>query len=159
MPDIVTLNTDRLPTKSIPLTFCTVSLYDGWCWTQFADGSGYGAYPHDTPEYRNLAQRLGYSDIMIYCWEHEFCHSFVSEQISGQPSTILWALAHKRRHPDSTVYEEALTQAFQGFLRGGVPMTATAPDIDWEAIRDRALWLLTTAADPLRDPVGVENAR
>ena len=90
-------------------------------------------------------------------WNH--CHSFISEQISGQPSAILWSLAHKRRHPDSTVYEEALTQAFQGFLRANMPMTATAPDVDWEAIRNRAVWLLTTAAEPLRDPVGVENAR
>lgn len=159
MPDIVTLNTDQLPIKSIALTFCTVSLYDGWCWTQFGDGSGYGAYPHDTPEYHALAQRLGYNDIMDYCWEHEVCHSFISEQISGQPSPILWALAHKRRHPDITVYEEALAQAFQSFLRANIPMTATAPNVNWEAIRERAVWLLTSGADLLRDPIGVENAR
>lgn len=159
MPDIVTLDTDQLPVKHIQLTFCTVSLYDGWCWTQFPDGSGYGAYPHDTPEYRALAERLGYNDIMTYCWEHEFCHSFISEQISGCPSAILWALAHKRRHPDWTVYEEALVQAFQGCLRANTPMTATAPNVDWEAICESALWLLNTATDRLRDPVGVENAR
>ena len=159
MPSIVTLSTDQLPVKRIQLTFCEVRLYDGWCWTQFPDGSGYGAYPHDTPEYRTLAERLGYSDIMTYCWEHEFAHSFIVQEISGGPSKILWALAHKQRHPDSTVYEEALTQAFQGFLRANIPITATAPDVDWLSIKERALWLLTTAADLLRDPVGVENAR
>lgn len=159
MSDKVTLDTDQLPIKSIALTFCTVSLYDGWCWTQFSDGSGYGAYPHDTHEYHALAGRLGYRDIMAYCWEHEVCHSLIAQEISGQPSAILWALAHGRQHPDCTVYEEALTQAFQSYLRANIPMTATAPDVDWYAIRERALWLLTAAADPLRDPIGVENAR
>lgn len=156
----VRLETDQTPIRTVRLTLCAVSLYDGWAWTAFPDGSGYGAFPHDTDDYRDLAQRLGYgSDTMAYCWEHEVCHSFVCERISGHPSAILWALAHGRRHPDSTVYEEALVQAFQGFLRGGIPMTATAPDVDWHALRRDALWLLDHAADPLRDPEAVALCR
>ncbi len=155
----VTLDTHETPIMSIRLTFCTASLYKGWCWTAFPDGSGYGAYPHDTAEYRDLAKRLGYENSMDYCWEHEVAHSFVSERISNRPSPILQALAHRQRHPDCTVYEEALVQAFQGFLRGGLPMSATAPDVDWCALRQDALWLLDHAGDPLRDPEAVEMCR
>lgn len=160
MSRFVTLDTHETPLRTIKMTFCSVNLYPTWCWTAFPDGSGFGAYPHDTAEYRDIARRLGYGeDIMAYCWEHEVMHSFVSERISGQASPILWALAHRRRHPDSTVYEEALTQAFQGFLRGGLPMSATAPDVDWWSLRQDALWLLDHASDPLRDPDAVEMCK
>lgn len=156
----VRLETDQTPLRAVRLTFCTVSLYDGWAWTAFPDGSGYGAFPHDTDEYREVARRMGYgADTMAYCWEHEVCHAFIEQEVSGRPSPILWALAHGRRHPDSTVYEEALTQAFQAFLRANTPMSATAPDIDWPALRSKALWLLDTAADPLRDAEAVALCR
>jgi hypothetical protein len=46
------------------------------------------------------------------------------------------------RHPDTTEYEEALVQLFQGFLCGGWEMTATSPDRDWWAIRQKAWALL-----------------
>ncbi len=140
--NFVTSDTTEIPVREINLTFCKIQLFDGWVWTQFPDGSGYGAYPHDTPEYREVANRLGYDCTMAYCFEHEFCHSFVAQEIIGSPSPVLWALAHHRRHPDITVFEEALVQAFQAYLKGVAPMSAVAPDVDWYCLVRNAQSLL-----------------
>jgi hypothetical protein len=147
MSNIIRLQTDQAPIRTIPLIFCTAYLYDGWAWTAFPDGSGFGAFPHDEPDYRELSRRLGYDSTMDYCWQHEVCHNLVEQEVFGRPSPILWALAHGLRHPDTTPYEEALVQAFQGFLRGATPtMTAVAPGVDWWEIKQKALGLL--GADP-----------
>lgn len=142
----VTLHTDDIPSKIVRLTFAEVRLYDGWVWTQFPDGSGYGAYPDYSEEggarYLELAQRLGYESSMGYCWEHEVFHSLLAQELHARPSPILWALAHGKRHPEYTVEEEAIVQAFQAFVRAGLPMTATAPDVDWWSLRTMALNLL-----------------
>lgn len=149
--------------RSVRLTFCTVSQYRDdhlWTWTQFPDGSGYGAIPEFSEAYVSLARRLGYGySVDDYCFAHEFTHSFLEQELNGRASPVLWALAHKKRHPDHTVYEEALVLAFQGFMHGGMTMEATAPDIDWYALRDKALRLLALADDPLRDPAAVAALR
>ena len=145
---IVTLDTDEPPLRTVRLTFCELRHYGAWAWTQFPDGSGWGAVPHPGADYAALAARLGYPDPMSYCYEHEFAHSFVEQEVSGRPSGVLWALAHGRKAPDSTAHEEALAQAFQGFLRGGLPMTAVSPYVDWYALRAKALSLLEGAAWP-----------
>lgn len=79
---------------------------------------------------------------MTYGWEHEFAHSFIAQELQGAASPVLWARAHCQRAPDITAHEEALVQAFQGFLRGRLPMTAVSPDVDWYALRDKAARLL-----------------
>jgi hypothetical protein len=121
-----------------------VSFYENFVWTQFATGEGWGGtVPGDDPTYRALAERLGYgNDVVRYCLEHDFLHSFLEGEVMGRPSPILWSLAHGWRHPDTTEYEEALVQLFQGSLRGGWEMTATSPDRDWCAIRQKAWALL-----------------
>ena len=94
MSGFVRLETDQTPIRTIRLAFCTVLLYDGWAWTAFPDGSGYGAFPHDTDDYRDLAQRLGYGgDTMAYCWEHEVCHSFDVDWPALRRDA-LWLLDH-----------------------------------------------------------------
>lgn len=130
------------PQRVIRLTFCELRLFRDWCWTEFPDGSGYGAFPDAGVEYRRLAKRLGYADSMSYCFEHEFAHSFLAQELQGAASPVLWALAHGRRAPDITAHEEALVQAFQAFLRGRLPMTAVSPEVDWCALRDKAARLL-----------------
>jgi hypothetical protein len=121
-----------------------VSFYDTFVWTQFPTGEGWGGtVPDNDPTYQRLAARLGYgTDTLAYCQEHDFLHSFIEGEISGRPSPVLWSLAHGWRHPDTTEYEEALVQLFQGFLRGNWEMTATSPDRDWWAIRQKAYALL-----------------
>lgn len=128
---------------SANLLFCRVAGRDGWTETTFLDGSIYGAHAHETKEYRALASNLGYGDdIHAYCFDHEFAHSFLAQELRGSPSPVLWALAHGRKHPELTVYEEALVIMFQGFLRGVAPMYAVAPDIGWWPIRERAYALI-----------------
>jgi hypothetical protein len=139
--------TDRVPRRVIPLRFCLVSFYGddqgGFVWTQYPGGQGWGGYPGGDQSYFALAARLGYgTDVMRYCLEHDFLHSFLCEQLYGRPSAVLYSLAHGRRHPDSTIGEEAIVQLFQGFLRAGWDMTAVAPDVDWWAIRDQARAIL-----------------
>ena len=129
--------------QTFELRYCTVTWYDGWCWTEFDEtGEGWGAIPSHDEHYYRLAARLGYGDdIKRYCVEHDTCHSLVEQEVFDRPSPIIWNLAHGLTHPKDTVYEEALVQFFQAFLRGGWEMTAAAPDIDWWAIREKA-WLL-----------------
>lgn len=149
---MITLTTDQTPWKVIPLKYCTVSFYEFWAWTQFPDGSGYGAYPdyradaphwpNFTDEYVQVARLTGHTDPLEYCLVHEFAHSWVAEKVLDQPSQILWALAHGQEAPHLTVYEEAATILFQAFLNGA-PMFATSPFVDWIKIRDEAKKLLT----------------
>lgn len=144
MDNIVTFDpaVTEVPQRVIHLTFCELRLFATFCWTAFPDRTGYGAFPDPGPEYRRLAKRLGYADSMSYCVEHEFCHSFIAQELQGAASPVLWALAHGRRAPDITAHEEALVQAFQSFLRGRLPMTAVSPDVDWYEMRDKAARLL-----------------
>ncbi len=121
-----------------------MSFYDGWAWTEFVTGEGWGATPGHDPAYYRLAERLGYgSDVTLYCLEHDLFHSFVEQELFHRESPILWNLAHDITHaPWTTVYEEAVVQMFQGFLRAGWDMTAVAPGVDWWAIREKARGLL-----------------
>jgi hypothetical protein len=139
---MITLTTDQVPFKIVPLKFCTVNYYQHFVWTEFTDGSGYGGVPDPGLDYLQLAQRLGYPDAIRYCREHDFLHSALSEMVSGRPSPILWALAHEEPAPPETVYEEALVQMFQASLRGGLPMTATSPFVDWWDITNKIRRLL-----------------
>ena len=149
---MITLQTDETPWKVIPLKYCTVSFYDFWAWTQFHDGSGYGAFPeylpaypewpHFTPAYITAAHRTGYDDPLRYCLEHEFFHSYIAQETLDSPSAVLWALAHCDPPPPTTVHEEAITMAAQAFYNGQA-IFATSPLVDWEKIRRDAKILLT----------------
>ena len=147
---MVTLNTDERPANIVRLLFCEVRRYDGWVWTAFPDGSGYGAFPprpdvegeDKAAMYLDLARSLGYENSMDYCWEHEVFHGVLAEWLHARPSPIIWALAHDKTHPEDTVEEEAVVHLFHGFVRGGRPMPAVAPDVDWWSFRLMAERLL-----------------
>jgi hypothetical protein len=128
----------------IQLTFSSVEfLNSGEAVTHFIDGSHYGAQPHYTEAYIALANRLGYNDIWDYCQEHEFCHNFIAEEIFGEPSRVLWALAHNKKAATKDILaEEALSIHFQAFIRNNWIMPATAPGVDWWALRNKAKELL-----------------
>lgn len=158
---MVTIDTDEQPANVVRLLFCEVRRYDGWVWTDFPDGSGYGAYPprpdvegaEEVARYLALAQSLGYENSMDYCWEHEVFHGALAEWLHARPSPVLWALAHGKTHPEYTVEEEAIVQLFQGFVRGGRPLAAVAPDVDWWSLRRAALNLLDGSAVLPREAV------
>jgi len=134
----------------------TVEYTPDGCLTRYADGSSFGALPHDTPDYDLIAKRLGYlkgtwrgaaperaraEARMAYCRDHECAHHIASEWIMGRRSQVLWPLAHGYEpDPADAVQEEALTMTFQRWLRAGErPIMGS---VDWCGIKARALALL-----------------
>lgn len=109
----------------------------------FPDGRTLEAWPHpDQPHYHVIAHRLGYGDdLWAYALEHEFCHSFVCEEIGGRPSHVLRCLLNGTpADPLQAAQEEALTQAFQRWLRANErPILAS---VDWDGMKSRARSLL-----------------
>jgi hypothetical protein len=133
--------------REIALIFCRIVVDEvaRFITTHFPDGSSYGAYPHDTDDYRDVARNHGYGfDVMAYAVEHEFAHQLLAQELEGRPCPIIWALAHGLRHPDDTAQREALIMAFQAYLRGFSPMRAAQPGVDWGALRAKALAVLET---------------
>jgi hypothetical protein len=110
---------------------------------RFPDGSHLEAWPHpEDPHYHVIAHRLGYGDdLWAYCWEHEFCHSFVAEALGGKPSYVLTCLRYEIKLDRlRATQEEVLTQTFQRWLRANErPILA---GVDWDGLKDQALKLL-----------------
>ena len=147
--------------RSVRLIFCEVRQYRDdylWTWTQFPDGSGYGSTPDfskdGTARYARRSERLGYATVDDFCFAHDFCHSFLAQELWGSASLVLWPLAHKRR-PVFTAGEESIVLHFQQFINGRSDddvMEAVDEGIDWYRLRAKALLLLALADDPVRDP-------
>ena len=154
--------------KTIRLTFCEVRQYRDkylWAWTQFPDGSGYGAQPDLSEDgasrYARRAERLGYATVDDFCFVHEFSHSFIAQELWGSASLVLWPLAHKRR-PVFTAGEESIVLHFQHVINGRSHddlMEAVDEGIDWHGLRAKALRLLALADDPMRDPAATAALR
>lgn len=154
--------------RTIPLLFCEVRQYRDqhfWTWTQFPDGSGYGATPDFSDEgaarYARRAARLGYSSVDEFCFVHEFTHSFLAQELWGATSPVLWSLAHKRI-PVGTAGEESVVLHFQEFMNDcneDDVMEAADEGVDWYSLRAKALRLLSLVDDPLRDPAAVAALR
>jgi hypothetical protein len=123
----------------------TLTKYDGGCFTQYEDGSSYGAHHHETPHYYVISHRLGYGDDLArYCFEHEACHHMAAEWIFGHTSKVLWPLAHGRDpDPADAVMEEMAAMTLQRWLRANErPIIGS---VDWSGIKTRALALLDAA--------------
>lgn len=122
----------------ISLRFCTLEFTPEGAVTHFADGSRWGALPHDEPHYHALAHRLGYEgDILRYCQEHELAHHLIAEAF-GCHSPVLWALAHDETPATMFVAaEEALAMTLQRYARANeVPLIE---GVDWDALRNRIM--------------------
>lgn len=139
--------------RVLTLRHATVTYTPEGCYSTFRDGSSYGAHPHDTPDYNEVAQRCGYQGVwdglpdlsglarLAFCREHEVCHHLIGERIYGGPSPVLWALAHGEEvAPEDAVLEELAVQALQRFVRAGErPIIG---GVDWCGLRDQALAVL-----------------
>lgn len=104
----------------INLDHCTVAWTDKGAQTTFPDGTHVEAWPHpEQAHYFVIAHRCGYGDdVLKYCREHELAHSFLAQELRGQASHVLEALAHGwalRR--GTAVLEEMAVQAFQRWAR------------------------------------------
>ena len=120
----------------------------------FADGTSFGAQPHDTPHYDQIAERCGYGlglgwgddtrradGRLRYCREHEVFHHLAGEVFYGGASPVLWLLAHGRE-PDTAAaaLEEAMVMTLQRWVRAGErPIIG---GVDWDDLKARALALL-----------------
>jgi hypothetical protein len=125
------------------LQHCSIFWTDFGATTRFPDGSEVHACPHpEQPHYHVIAHRCGYGDdLLAYCREHEFCHSFWAKRIWGEPSIVLNALAHGEKPPRArALSEEIAAQTFQRWLRANErPILAGC---DWDVLKREALELL-----------------
>ncbi|MFS0771052.1 hypothetical protein [Sphingomonas sp. 1P08PE] len=131
--------------------------------TAYDDGSSYGAQPHATAHYDEIADRCGYlaratvatwpldpSDDeeaaarLAYCREHEVFHHIVGGLFYGGRSPILWALAHGSEvTPEQAALEEAMVMTVQRWVRAGErPIIG---GVEWDAVRANALALFEAA--------------
>ncbi|RSV15671.1 hypothetical protein CA235_07405 [Sphingomonas sp. ABOLF] len=140
--------------RTIPLTHATVTYTPEGCYSTFRDDSSYGALPHDTPDYDEIARRCGYWEgwpglgpllrgqaRLRYCREHEVCHHLVGEAFYNGPSPVLWALAHGSEVTlQEAALEEAMVMTLQRWLRANErPIIG---GVEWSALKSRALALL-----------------
>lgn len=127
----------------IELAFCRFERFNWGCQTTFPYGTIIEAFPHwDDHHYHVISHRCGYGDdLLAYCQEHEFVHSFLAEKLNRAESNVLWLLARgDEPTPQEAAYEEALVQMFQLWLRGH--QRPIIGGIDWGALKAEALELL-----------------
>ncbi len=132
---------------SIELSHCRIEWTSTGCITVFsADGAVIESQPHDTHHYHVIAHRCGYGDdILAYCREHDFLHSFTEQWFYDRPSRVLWALAHGTVTP-SPQYEELVVQTCQRWLRANErPIAAGA---DWDGFKRSAVTALRARVLP-----------
>lgn len=124
----------------VDLKYCQIEWTDGGCITTFPDGSIFESFPHDTNHYSVISHRCGYGDdILAYCREHDFFHSFCEEYFNNRHSPIMWALAHGGE-VDQSIYEEIIVQTCQKWVRANErPIVG---GVDWNAFKREALLLL-----------------
>jgi hypothetical protein len=120
----------------------TIIYSDQGCVTYYPDGAMWGAYPHDTEEYRTIANRLGYgADILKFCQEHDAMHSILADWLGYTEQGVIWKLAHGEHvSPSDAVREEALVQAAQRWIRAGERPIIS--DCAWGDLKARAVSLL-----------------
>lgn len=141
-----------LPTIILP--HAAVTYTPEGCYSTFADGSSYGAHPHDTPHYDEIAKRCGYWEQwpglgpilraqarLRYCREHEVFHHIVGQHFYGGVSPVLWQLAHGGEpHPCEAALEEAMVMMLQRWVRANErPIIG---GVDWDVLKRRALEVL-----------------
>jgi hypothetical protein len=126
----------------ITLKFCALEFTPDGAVTRFPDGTEIGAHPHANAHYHVIAHRLGYGDdILRFCQEHEFAHSFVAERLLDRPSVVLSALAHGTQFSGrNAAFEELTAQAFQRWLRANERPIISG--VKWDEMKADALELL-----------------
>src|ERR1041385_9361001 len=118
------------------LKFCSIDWTPTGCLTKFKDGTEIASFPHDIPHYYVIAHRTGYGDDLLrYCREHDFFHSYCEQFFHDRPSPVLWSLAHGGEVENSD-YEEIAVQTCQRWVRTGErPIVGT---VDWDRFKQDA---------------------
>src|SRR5688572_10014257 len=130
----------------LSLKFCSIEWTDDGCTTIFQDGTKINSYPHDIPHYYVIAHRCGYGDdILAYCREHDFLHSFCEQYFNDRPSPVLWSLAHGSEI-EGSVYEEIIVQTCQRWIRTNErPIVG---GVDWDDFKQQATQRLQSFHHP-----------
>lgn len=122
------------------------------------------AYPHpEDPHYPVVAYECGYGDdLMAYCREHDFVHSFLADacgELAGSP--VLWWEARCALHPYplNAVREEALVIAFQRWLRANQAPIIAFPGYSWDELKRKAMHYLDTENLAYETATAQETAR
>lgn len=116
--------------------------------TLYMDGAHVEAWPHDSPDYREVAARHGYgADTLSYCRWHEVAHHRAARLLwADGRSAVLWPMAHGEE-PDAghALAEEAVALLLQRWWQGGErPILA---GVDWMAERR---WAMTAHSPSLK---------
>lgn len=122
--------------------YCSVVWHERGVLTTFYDGTETLAWPHsEDPHYSVIAHRCGYrDDLLTYCREHDFVHSFLADRLHGAVSRVLWTQTHEREPLLTYDVVEALVQTFQAFLNANIePILA---GVEWDWLRQEARELL-----------------
>jgi hypothetical protein len=143
---------DRPPIRIIALKLCRMYFFpEGCVKTLFHDGRSFEGFPHNTPDYWEVAKRCGYHDffarpgdnraIEAFCQEHDFCHNFIAERLANSFSYVIHPLAHNTEVIQPLgMYEEAIILHFQRFLNTQERPIIEGPD--WDLLKSQALLLL-----------------
>lgn len=127
--------------KTIVLGECTLVHRGTFCTNYFSTGEESSNWSHpDDQFYCDIAAQCGHDDLMTYCFEHEFCHSFLPMKFFGRESYVVWMAAQQRKASISAaMMEERMIYYFQRFLHHDniVPM-----DDAWHDYKKEALELL-----------------
>lgn len=123
----------------IQLKFCSVEWTTFGARTVFADGLECSTWPHDSEDYRLIADRLGYGfDTLAFARDHDLAHACVSEWVHDQRSPTLYAVAQGQSLPwTATLFEELAAQTLQRLVRQNV--RPVAGGFDWGEWRTRFL--------------------
>lgn len=115
------------------LKHCNFTWTDTGCITYFHDGTKIKSFPHDIPHYYVIAHRCGYGDdLLAYCREHDFLHSFCEDYFYDRPSRVLLALARGEEDTKSQ-YEEVMVQTCQRWIRANErPIIG---GVDWDKFK------------------------
>lgn len=114
------------------------------CRTIFNDESVLQSAVENSPHYHVISHRCGYSDdIVRYCFEHDFCHHFVLENILKVDAAdgVLHSVANNLPIPPGiAAFEEMATQTFQRWLRANEEPIIGG--VNWYNLKKKALALL-----------------
>ncbi len=129
--------------REIKIGDCTLVHHGNYCTNYYPDGTESSNWAHpDDQFYKDIASHCGFSpdELMEYCFQHEFVHSFLPLKFFGRESYVVNMSAHQRKASISAaMMEERMVYYFQRFMHD---KTIVPMDNDWYAYREEALQIL-----------------
>jgi hypothetical protein len=131
----------------IRLKHCTIEREEWGCVTRFADGLFVNSVPQwDDHHYFVASHRAGCGDdLLLYAWQHDFCHAFLAQELFDAPSPSLYGVAcGKEIRAEEAAIEELAVQGFHAWI--GANQEPVVGGVDWRAMKTKALEMLSAVA-------------